>query len=299
MTAPSQVQSFHQPRVTVPWEALAQQLADTAKLAADLDGKRKFYKILFLVMVVPAFIFAFIGFALLASSPAIGMAIIAVMVGTTVYSLIRWLGLSKASLTTREVVLANRALGMLSRDMAPGAVVAFNSDFRPHDHAEKLKRTGQIHQWKTKFYVDPWLRMSGKLLDGTAFRLSATTHCQARHRWAKSRSGKSKLKSKKKEATVLALRLKFKPKRYPNLAKISQANGAVQLPPGVTLRRVGTAADSASISVKFSQWDNHSAKAVVGKTSGPHAIAMMFLSLYQILNLSKAIEKSQVAGGGK
>ena len=36
----------------------------------------------------------------------------------------------------------------------------------------KLKRKGQVKQWKVEYYVDPWLTLTGRLLDGSAHSVS-------------------------------------------------------------------------------------------------------------------------------
>ena len=54
-------------------------------------------------------------------------------------------------------------------------------DLRPHEIHEKLKKV-EATGWKVKYYVDPWLSLTGRFLDGSVFRLVATTKLQKRRK---------------------------------------------------------------------------------------------------------------------
>ncbi|MFH1747789.1 MAG: hypothetical protein ABIG44_12205 [Planctomycetota bacterium] len=202
----------------------------------------------------------------------------------------------------RRYELLEQALDMLGRDMAQGATCNVQLDLGPANENSKFTGKGQVRDWKVKYYTDPWLSLRGRLLDGTAFQLVLIDKLQQRSKWKRSRSGKQKHKSKKKLAHAAVLQLRIKPSRYPNLQAISaDAAGAIQLPDGVEIKSLNCA--DARIKLK-AKWP---AERTMGPTPGSERrkllldeaqlVAMMFISLFQVLNLAKAIGKAQRSGG--
>lgn len=276
-------------------EVLA-DLREIGELGRSLDAGRASHKKIFFISLPLAILSFFFGIPFLPMSAPI----ILIAAALCIYGAIRWAGYSKQVYEPRLPGLALRTLKLLQADMAPNALVNLRLDLRPHEHPEKLLRAGDVGPWKVKFYLDPWLRMTGRLVDGAAFRLSGNTHWQARRRWKKSASGKSKMKTKKKEATVFSLRLKFKPRKYPRVPELGDVRGAAQMPAGVALRRISATADAAFVSTKLFRWDNLPAsRSTALLPSGAHAVAMMFLSLYQVLNLSKTLAAGGKGGEGR
>ena len=104
-----------------------------------------------------------------------------------------------------------------------------------------------------------------------------------------------KHKSKTKTATEMALALKVKPKRYPALEKVhGSAQSALQLPSSVTVKRVDTAPDSLGVRVALKgPWDCTQTGTAGQGLDGSQLVASLFLGLYQVLNLSKAIVKGR------
>ena len=156
-----------------------------------------------------------------------------------------------------------------------------------------------------KYYEDPWLHLRGRLLDGTTYDLTVIERFQVRSRWKRGRSGKMKHKTKTKSATVVVLRLKPKAAKHAYLQRLaSDARNAVQLPGWVQLRDLGVADGLLVLKVGTKTvWsvpdhpNKPSKRGQAPKTEVPHngqqMTAMMFLSLYQVLNLSRAISKGQ------
>ena len=200
----------------------------------------------------------------------------------------------RANLANRRYELAAEVLRLLEKDSPKDATVELQLDLQNPNHASKKKREGKVGPWQVKYFVDPWLKLQGRFLDGTTYRLIGTEKYQARNKHYRSRSGKSKSKSKSKSATQITLSLKPSAKRYSGLEQISKdAAKAVQLPSWSHSKSVGvangrlhlTAATTADWKGQLPQPDSPDA------ASGPHLVAMMFLSLYQTLNQARTSRK--------
>lgn len=217
--------------------------------------------------------------------PVAGVALVCGIVLAVVYSRVKVF--DNARIDTVE-----RLAALLSTDMPPDAAFHVELDMRRPDHSDKLDHEGTAGKWKVKFYTDAWLLLGGRFLDGTGFQLRLATHFQARQRTQRSSSGKSKTKRKTKQSVRAQLKLKVKPERFRHLEKLADgADKELQLPPTVAVRSLEVAADSLSLSVD-----------VPGTPANQDAplhqlAAVMFLSLYRVLNLSRTIDKSQPPGG--
>jgi len=277
-------------------EATSAEIVDDLRaireLGKSIDVRRSRYKTIFWISIVPAIFMLILTAGILTQSVIAGVIVFLIFDGTFILSIFGWRKWAKRWYDLRLVDLLDRSLAPLSRDIPANGKLKVQLDLRPREIPEKLKREGQANGWKVKYYLDSWLSLSGRFLDGSVFRLTATTKLQKRRKWKKSSSGKSKLKTKSKELTVFSLRLRFKTRKYPGVETIQNAKGAVQLPKGASIRKVKAYADEVFLAAGVSAWDNAApSKEATTTVSGPHMIAMMFLSVYQILNLSKAIAK--------
>ena len=121
----------------------------------------------------------------------------------------------------------------------------------------------------------------------------------------RSRSGKIKFKSKTKKGFEAELLLRFKPDKYRHMATLkADAAEAIQVPEPVVVKRVRF--DDRAIGVKVAHKGEWRASPVDGDRERGEAgadatrtLAMMMLSLYQVLQLSKAIDKDAASGAGK
>ena len=151
-----------------------------------------------------------------------------------------------------------------------------------------------------KYYIDSWLRVRGRLLDGTSYRLSAIEKHQHRSKTTRGRSGKMKSKSKTKSASELIVGLKVKTRRYPGLHELAKAaQGAVKLPEWASLKAYRVHAPEGTDRWHVVAEVGHERTVVVrpagqpeGPTSGVRWFAMSFLSLYQVLNFARAQNKA-------
>jgi len=206
---------------------------------------------------------------------------------------VKYFAAKKQDVENRRYELVSKILSLVGADIDPDAAVTVQLDLSPTEQSSKLESKGERGRWKVKYYVDPWLSVEGRFLDGTRFRLALTEYFQRRTRWAQSRSGKMKRKSKSKTATRATLQLKVKPSKYPGLDKVAgSAQGAVQLPEQATLR--GVSGDATGLVLKAGMplgWTAPPPGEPDQDHGGARTVAMMFMSLYQVLNLTKAASK--------
>lgn len=210
---------------------------------------------------------------------------------------------SRRNLEDRRYVLAERVLRFLRRDTRPEAEVFLEIDFRRPNIKPKHVGDGQVGPWSVKHYTDRWLKVRGRLLDGTAYQLDAIEKHQARRKTYRGRSGKTKSKSKTKSAAELVLGLKVKTRRYPRLHALhgltQEAREAVRLPEWAALKAYHVHAPEGSEvgtlvlrSATKQDWSCAPAGQPEGPTSGVRWFALTFLSLYQVLNYARAPKKA-------
>ena len=141
--------------------------------------------------------------------------IICITVGGTfalVGFVMAWLE-GKADVDNRRYELVLRVLQLIGKDSRQDAQLSLHLDLRPPNHKHKFQRQGMAGTWKVKHYTDVWLRLQGRLLDGTGYLLTMTDLHQDRGRWQRGSSGKQKYKTKTKCATRAMIQLRVKPQR--------------------------------------------------------------------------------------
>lgn len=193
----------------------------------------------------------------------------------------------RLDLEDKRYELASGVLQLLKTDTAEDSTINIALDFNPHNHKDKFVRSGKVGYWNANFYLDKWLEIQGRFVDGTKFSLTFLEKQQDRHRTKISASGKIKHKHKTKNASEVVVSLKIKNKHYPHLENLMKdLNKSVQLPPWVELKSVATEGGTLTIrSVAKNSWG--AGKAAKEK-DGVNWVAMKFLSLYKLLNDAKA-----------
>ncbi|MGK0189812.1 MAG: hypothetical protein ACI9R3_005630 [Verrucomicrobiales bacterium] len=167
-------------------------------------------------------------------------------------------------------------------------------------------RRGKV-TWKQEEKQEPFLVLRGSLRDGTKFKFTLVEDVNAygEHYPYRSISGKTKtkLRARKRIRWIGTLSLKFKAKRYavdPELQ--SRATSFIQLPPGARAKKilateshVGMTALTAVQKFKDKRketkdiagaWKSMAVDETATSIMLSHFSAMMFLSLYQLLNAS-------------
>jgi hypothetical protein len=211
--------------------------------------------------------------------------------------------------------LLNRLLPILERDMRPSGRVAAILQFDPPDNKTKVVRKiphPRRPGWQIELFEDPWLTLRGRLIDGTRFALTLTQHHQERS--GKNVNNKLRIRPRYK-GIDLRLELKCLPQRYPNLATIKNPEQAVQLPKGVLLKEIRVDSRTLVLKAKLSEQAHLNFMPALGNFQAtPSAvvspqlqaeaeknleddlhrtIVLMFMSAYQILNLTRMAEQKR------
>lgn len=182
-------------------------------------------------------------------------------------------------------------LSMLARDMDQQSPISTHMVLSPPLQAQKCSFKGpHPHRanWTLQLYEDQWLTLQGELLDRTQFQLLATELWVTAAGWKRGSSGKSKYKTKSKpKGFELALSLRVPRKKYGALPVLtSEAWNAVQLPQNCTLKRLEVDDNKLYLRVKMLAPPDIPDIQVERLYQ---TITMMFLSIYHILNLAKAL----------
>ena len=233
---------------------------------------------------------------------AVGVVGVVVGLGFAIFGGIQTSSSGKLDLEDRRYGLLGGVAKLLSADMSDTSSFTVNLDFRNHTHADKLQRKGKVGRWNVEFYVDRWLELQGRFVDGTKFSVAMVEKHQKRHRKKRSRSGKIKHKSKTKHATEAIVSLKIKGKRYPQVTgQAKRIKQYIQLPPSTALKSVSVEGDQLTMrstcanpwAVKTAQQKSSPAVtrnargSIVPQVDAVNWLAMMLLSLYALLNDSK------------
>ena len=210
--------------------------------------------------------------------------------------IVKYLKHGQSDLPNRRYELVEEVLRLLEKDSASNEPVIVRLDLQRPDHTSKKSREGKVGPWDVQYFLDPWLDLSGRFLDGTSYRLQGLEKFQARHKKYRGRSGKSKSKSKTKSALQVTLSLKPNAKQYAEPEAISsKLKNTVQLPEWSGQKSVGVHKARLQLTAQTTAaWHGKPLPHQPDEktyASGPHLVAMMFLSLYQALNQSQTKRK--------
>jgi hypothetical protein len=192
----------------------------------------------------------------------------------------RW---GREDLDDRRYVFLQGLLPLLAADVSDKKPVRLEIDFWPMNSERKKTRPDGVRGNRSVVYVaDDWLTLRGRFADGTVFVLKASDTAELRfHR--------KPHKNKSKTVTRLVLRLRPKLKRYGGLDAFAKgAEAAVQLPPGCTLKKLRVAEEDVRLTtaIKYKTFGAQPDPEAICPTL-TEATAAMFLSAYQVLNLSR------------
>ncbi len=272
---------FHGQLSIDEFSSLIDQLADLDK-ASEATKKKGCFGVVLSVLFVP--VGALGGLAI--DLPVLaGIAAVLGLVGVIV-SIVKIVSASKTDFEDRRYQLADRLTQLLQTDMPADATLDVGLDLAKPNARDKFVRKGKAGHWDVNFYEDSWLTLAGQFVDGTRFTVSMIEKHQDRSRWKRGRSGKMKHKSKTKTAALAVVSLKPKEKRYPNAGALgANARGAVQLPRLAEIKDLSRKENVLTLKVLL--------KTTWTVSNGVELITKMLLSLYQILNLAKHINKAQ------
>lgn len=198
---------------------------------------------------------------------------------------------ARFNLENRRYELATRLVEMVQADTAPQEPLTLEMDLEPTTHPRKFTGEGKTRAgWNVKFHADRWLSLQARLLDGTRLHVEVTERTDVRSRSKISASGKLKTKRKILSDMLIRVRLQVKPEKYPHLGRLgARAREAVRLPRGSSLKSLSVQEDRLDItSYVDGPWD---VKHDTYQVNAVHLLALTLLSLYQLLNLSRALDK--------
>ncbi|MGI2907172.1 hypothetical protein [Tolypothrix sp. VBCCA 56010] len=183
-----------------------------------------------------------------------------------------------------------KVLQMLNRDIDNISEVELQLSFITILVKENKKYTiAHPHKsgWKIDHYQDEWLKIKGQFLDKTRFGLTAIELSKNQHGWERVRSGKTKYKSKTKKLGLdVILTLTYPLKRYGAVKVLqNQAIDAIQLPTYCQIQGLKITHKSINLAVRISPDMCEANEGIY------QSITMMFLSLYQVLNLANILSK--------
>lgn len=293
---PLDLERFKQDPVYTFEGSVAQIRADVQEIrAVDRDAEETLTFWFYVLLAGIALIVAGIAIGVLASDYSIVGIVIGVMGGVTLLVALfqRW-QIGHLDFDDRRYELLDGVLNLLNVDIPDDETLRLRLDLRTPEHDSKFTREGYAGRWQVKYYTDAWLQLEGRFLDGTKFRLQATDKFQSRGRWGGRRGNKWKTKTKCRYDFEVTL--KPKPHKYPHKqTATADLQGALQLPQWCWLKFAQAREDALVLQVwTDADWQVPSeAKDQTSQFNGVDLVAMMFLSLYQPLNLAKAIDKAK------
>lgn len=262
---------------------ILQDLQEITTLDRIAERKQARYRNLLIGFAIGAFVILFI--------PVVGVFIALLLAIAAIVFAVMMVREGRLNVVNYRYEIARRTLEMLGRDVGSTEPLDLTLILSKPDHKNKKvdtiphpRRSG----WKIDRFQDPWLQIQGSFLDGTDFLLKATEFYQTQYGWKRSSSGKSKYKSKSKsKSLVFDLTLDYSNKRSGAMQMLQdEAAGALQLPDQVKVKRLETTEKDIHLVVKMPPWIEPQQVDTLYQ-----AIAMMFLSLYQVLNLAKVLSK--------
>lgn len=209
-----------------------------------------------------------------------------------IYAGIRRSKYRRLNLPNHRYELTKKVLEMLERDMDKEANVNVHLVLSPANQKSKLIKTVE-HPLKSGFKIDifqdDWLKMEGQFLDKTRFVVTTSELNQTAYGWKRSMSGKSKYKTKSKAKGLdISLNLTYPPRRYGAIKVLNnEVVNAVKLPQMTKVKRMRVTDKEIKLVVKMPPsmfWDQEKLY---------QTITMMFLSLYQVLNLARMLSKAK------
>ncbi len=187
-----------------------------------------------------------------------------------------------------------KVLYLLRRDLEEDANVDVRLAIDPVIDKRKCYQSDRRQDWQIDCFWDDWLMIQGQFIDGTQFVLSGAEIAVAQYGLKRSRSGKKKYKMKAKgKGLEIGLSLSFPRRKYGAISLLKhEAAAAIKLPDLVQLKTFQMKGNRMYLRVKT---PSESAPSKTNIDSLYATIVMMFLSLYQILNLARVLSKKTAA----
>jgi hypothetical protein len=283
---PIDVAAFHK-TLTYTATASAAQIFQNLDELTEIDKQIENKKSLATIILVIGAIALFSSFFLLGINPTLGVIL---LVGSSVAVIVGGILLARFSrldIQNYRYELIKSLLSLVSRDSQDNA--AFNINLVLSSPTAKNKQISSSNHpyrrgWKVQLFQDQWCNFAGELLDGNRFQLTLSEL----NRIASGTNPRGKYKSKTKlKGSEIILKLSFSPRQYGAVKVLrEEAREAIQLPPGVEMKGLKMTDKAILLNVKVPPDSGAKSQEAMYKI-----ITLMFLSLYQILNLAKMLTK--------
>lgn len=207
-----------------------------------------------------------------------------------VYALIKRAKFARLNISNCRYELTKKVLLMLGRDIDKTSEIELKLSFIAIKD-KKNKTETKAHPHKAKWQIDKheheWLKLKGQFLDKTRFELTATALSKIQYGWKRSRTGKNKYKTKTKSLGLDVVLTLIYPQRRYGAVKILQndISHAVKLPKLAYMRGLRMTDKAMYMTVRIAPQVEDNLEEVY------QTITMIFLSLYQVLNLAKVLSK--------
>lgn len=207
-----------------------------------------------------------------------------------IYALIKRASFGRTNIINHRYEVTQWLVQMLARDMTEASEMELKISFQP-TVSQETKIETIPHPSKPKWKIDKhqyeWLKLQGQFLDKTRFFLTATELSKTQYGWKRSRSGKSKYKSKTKAVGLdVVLTLNYPQRRYAAVNILqNDVNSAIKLPNLAYMKGLKVTEKAMHLNVRIASQVAENSEEIY------QTITMMFLSLYQVLNLAKALSK--------
>lgn len=207
-----------------------------------------------------------------------------------IYALVKRAKFARLNISNCRYEVTKKVLLMLGRDIDRTTEIELKLSFCPiTDKKNKTETIPHPHknQWKIDKHEHEWLKLKGQFLDKTRFELTATGLSKMQYGWKRTSRGKNKYKTKNKSLGFdLVLTLVYPQRRY-GAVKILQndISAAVKLPKLAYMRGLRMTEKAMYMTVRIVPQVEDNLEEIY------QTITMMFLSLYQVLNLAKVLSK--------
>lgn len=248
---------------------------------------------------IAAFTGVFVSIFITVLIPSLGGLLIVACLGYAIYAVIGANHQGKMELVKYRYALLARLLKALDRDIQNShnvsVVAVFSKPDQPHKKQDTIPHPTRP-KWKLDRFCDRWLDLKGRFLDGTRFHLSVTEFYQKAYGWKNGSSGKSKYKTKaKSKGWEVAIVLNYSTRKYGATQVLKQEiQDAIQLPSQAVLKGLKVTPKSIQLVVKVRP-NASSPTDEIYEAELYRTITMMFLSLYQVLNLAKLLSRPKGA----
>ena len=287
---PINATSFRKTLTYAATEAVAQifqDLDEIAEIRKQIDERIKKQQSLALTVVGIGGIALATSFLLINIIPALVASLGAGSTVAIIVGLILLISYSRLDIPSYRYELIKPLLSLVSRDSKEDAKFEIHLVFSSPTSKNKQVSSGNHPYrsgWKVQFFQDRWCNLEGELLDGNRFQLTLSEL----NRIASGRNPRGKYKSKTKfKGSEIILKVNCSPRQYGAIKVLrEEAREAIQLPPGVEVKGLKMTDKAILLNVKVPPDSGAKSQEALYKI-----ITMMFLSLYQILNLAKMLTK--------